>query len=61
VKQMAVHECKRIGDGKLCDAIHCESISSHPTLVDSRDVLEHRNAAKQHLVCSIFGMHKGHL
>jgi len=31
----------------------CESISWSPTLADNRKVLEHRNAAKQHLVHSI--------
>jgi len=43
------------------NAMHCESISRSPTLVDNRDVLEHRNAAKQHLVHSIGGTHKGDL
>ena len=53
MEQMAVHECNRLGDGKLCDAIGCESISGTPTLVDDRDVLEHHNAANHHLVYSI--------
>jgi len=61
VEQMAVYECKRLGDSKLCNATHCESISWSPTLVDNRDVLEHRIAAKQHLVHSIWGTHKGDL
>jgi len=55
---MAVYECKWLGDGKLCNATHCERISWSPTLVDTRDVLEHHNATKQHLVQSIWGMHK---
>jgi len=53
VEQTAVYECKRLGDGKLCNVTRCESISCSPTLVDNRDVLEHRNAAKQHSVHSI--------
>jgi len=53
VEQMAVHECKRLGDSKLCNATRCASISLSPTLVDNGDVLEARNAAKQHLVHSI--------
>jgi len=27
VEQTAVYECKRLGDGKLCNATRCESIS----------------------------------
>jgi len=27
VEQMAIYECKRLGDGKLCNATRCESIS----------------------------------
>ena len=53
VEQTAIYECKRLGDGKLCNATSCESISWDPTLVNPRDVLEHRKAAKQHLVHSI--------
>jgi hypothetical protein len=37
-----------------------EGTSRRPTLADNRDLLEHRNAAKQHLVHSIRGTHKGH-
>jgi len=61
VEQMAVYECTRLGDGKLCNTMHCESISSSPTLADNRDILEHCYAAKQHLVHSIWGTHKGDL
>jgi hypothetical protein len=61
VEQTAVYECKRLGDGKLCNVTRYESISLRPTLADIRDVLEHSYAAKQHLVHSIRGMHKGHL
>jgi len=39
----------------------CESISCSPTLGDNWEVLEHRYAAKQHLVNSIWGMHKADL
>jgi hypothetical protein len=56
---MAVYECKRLGDSKLCNATRFESISGRPTLADNIDVLEHRNAAKQHLVNSIRGTHRG--
>jgi hypothetical protein len=59
VEQTAVYECKRLGESKLCNATRFESISRRPTLADNRDVLEHRNAAKQHLVHRIRGMHKG--
>jgi len=38
-----------------------DSISWRPTLADNRDVLEYRYAAKQHLVHSISGGHKGDL
>jgi len=61
VEQTAIYECKRLGDGKLCNVMHCESISWSPTLADNRDVLEHRYAAKQHLVHSIWRTHKGDL
>jgi hypothetical protein len=61
VEQTAVYECKRLGHCKLCNATRCESISSSPTLADNRDVLEHRYAAKQHLVHNIRGSHKGDL
>ena len=61
MEQTAVYECKRLGDGKLCNAMCCESISCSPTLEDNRDVLEHRYAAKQHLVHSIRGTHTGDL
>jgi len=56
---MAVFGCKRLGDGKLCNATRCESISWSLTPVDNSDIPEHLNAAKQHLVHSIWGMHKG--
>jgi len=59
VEQKAVYECKRQGEAKLCNAIHCESISWSPTLADNRVGLENRYAAKQHLVHSIWHMHKG--
>jgi len=58
---MAIQECKRLGDRKLCNAMSFESISSSPTLGDNRHVLEHCNAAKQHLVHSIWGALKGDL
>ena len=58
VEQTAVYECKRLGDGKLCNTTGCESISWSPTLEDNRDVLEHHYAAKQHLVHRIQGTHK---
>ena len=58
---MAVFECKRLGDRKLCSAMHFESISWSPTLADNRDVLEHRYAAKQHLMNSSWGAYKGYL
>jgi len=61
VEQTAVYECKQLGDDKLCNATRCESISWSPTLADTRDVLEHRYAAKQHLVHSIRGTHKADL
>jgi len=41
--------------------MRCESIHWSPTPVDIRDVLEHCNAAKQHLVHSIWGMPMGDL
>ena len=53
MEQTAIYECKPLGDGKLCNAMHCESISCRPTLADDRDVLEHHYAAIQHLVHSI--------
>jgi len=61
MEQTAVYECKRLGDGKLCNATCCENISSSPTLADNRDILDHPYAAKQHLVHSIRGTHKGDL
>jgi len=61
VEQTAVYECKRLGDSKLCNATCCESVTLSPTLADNRDVLEHRYAAKHHLVLSIQGTHKGDL
>jgi hypothetical protein len=61
VEQTAVYEFKRLGDGKLCNATHHESISSRPTLADNPDSLEHYDAAKQHLVHNIRGTHKGDL
>jgi len=59
VVQTAVNECKWLGNGKLCNATRCDSISSSPTLADNRDVLEHCNVEKQHLVKSVRGTHKG--
>jgi hypothetical protein len=59
VEQTAVYECKRLGDGKLCNATRCDSISWSPTLAENRDVLEQRYAAKQHLIHTIRGSHKG--
>ena len=59
MKQMAIYACKQLGDGKLCDATCCESISGRPTLADNREVWEHHYAAKQHLVHSIRGTHTG--
>jgi len=59
VEQPAVNQCKRLGDGKLCNATCCESISWCPTLADNWEVLEHHYAAKQHLVHSIWDTHKG--
>jgi hypothetical protein len=53
VEQAAVYECKGLGDCMLCKATSCESISGSHTLLDNRDVLELRNAAKQSLVHSI--------
>jgi len=41
--------------------MRCESISWSSPLADNREVLEHRYAAKQHLVHSIWGLHKGDL
>jgi len=61
VEQMAVYECKWLGDGELRNSTRWESISWRPTLADNREVLEHRYAAKQHLVHSIWGTHKGDL
>jgi len=61
VELTAVYECKRLGDGKLCNATRFESISRRPTLANNRDILEHRYAAKQHLVLSFRGTHKGDL
>jgi hypothetical protein len=61
VEKTAVYEYKQLGDGKLCSATLCESISCSPTLEDNRDVLEHRYAAKEDLVHSIRGTHKGDL
>jgi len=53
VEQMAVYKCKQLGEGKLCNVTHCKRISGSPTLADNRDELEHRYAAKQHLLLSI--------
>jgi len=53
VEQTALYQCKGLGDGKFCNATRCKSISCNPTLVDNRDVLEHRTTAKEHLVKSI--------
>jgi len=39
----------------------CEIIRRSPTLADNREILEHRYAAEQHLVHSIWGMHNGDL
>jgi hypothetical protein len=61
MEQTAVSECKQLGDSQLCNTTHFESICERPTLADNRDVLEHRYAAKQHLVHSIRGLHKGDL
>jgi len=61
VARTAVHECKRLEATKLCNTTYFESISWSPTLADDSDVLEHRYAAKQHLVHSIWGAHKGDL
>jgi len=61
VEHTAVYEWRRLGDHKLCNATRFESISWSPTLADNRAVLEHRYAAKQHLVHSIWGVHKGDL
>jgi len=58
VEQMAVYECKQLGDSKLRSTMCCESISWSPTLADDRKVLEHSYAAKQHLIHSIWGTHK---
>jgi len=59
VGQMAVYVRNRLGEGKLCNATRCQSICQSPTLADNREVLEHCYAAKQHLVHSIWGTHKG--
>jgi len=61
VAQTAIYKCMRLGDSKLCNATHFDSISWRPTVADYRDVLEHRYAAKQHLVHTIRGTHKGDL
>ena len=61
VEQTAIDECQRLGDAKWCTATHCESISWSTTLADNRDVLEHSYSAKQNLVHSIRGTHKGDL
>jgi len=61
VEQTAVYECKRLLVRKLCNMTCCETNSWSPTLADNREVLEHRYAAKQHSVHSIWGMHKGDL
>jgi len=61
VEHTVVYQCKRLGDRKVCNAMCFKSSSWRPTLADNRDVLEHRYAAKQHLVHSIWGPHKGHL
>jgi len=61
VEQTAVDISKQLGDGKLCNATCFERISWIPTLADNRDILEHRYSAKQHLVHSIRGTHKGDL
>jgi len=41
--------------------MRCQSISWNPTLADNTEVLEHRYAAKQHLVHTIWGTQKGYL
>jgi len=61
VQQAAIYECKWLGDSKLCSATRCESIRWSLTLANYRDVLEHRFAAKQHFVRSIWGTHNGDL
>ena len=61
VEQTADYECKRLGCTELYNTMSCESITWSPTFVDNRDVLEHPNAAKQHIVHCIRGTHKGHL
>jgi len=61
VEQRAVYECKRLGEGKLCNTTHCERINWCPTLADIREVLERHFSAKQHLVNSIWRTHKGDL
>jgi len=61
IEQMAIYKSKRLAKGKLCNGIHCKSISWSPTLANNRDVLEHHYAAKQHLVQSIQGMPNGDL
>jgi len=61
VEQTAVYECNQLGDGMLCNAMCCKCICWSPTLADHRDVLEHRNAAKQDLVHSNWGTHNGDL
>ena len=58
LEQTAIYECKRLGDGELCNATSCKSISWSPTLADIRVVLEYCYAAKQHLVHSIWSTHK---
>ena len=61
MEQTAIYGCKRLGVGSLCNATRWDSISLSPTLADYRYILEHRNAAKQHLVHSIRGTHTGDL
>jgi len=61
VEQMAVYDCKCLGDGKLCNAMHCKSISWSLTQEENRDELEHPDAAKDDLVHSIWGMSNGEL
>jgi hypothetical protein len=39
----------------------CESVSRCPILAENWEVLKHRYAARQHLVHSIGGVHKGDL
>jgi len=58
VKQTAVCECKRLGGGELCNAMHCETIGWSPTPSDIRDVLENCYAEKQHSVYKISHTHK---